>query len=556
MSADVSPVDLFQLGQKHFHAFKQEFAAYGVEADPDLNLHRGTGLLCYYNLEDRQIYLSVPDLSQPVGKLQALFLRSLLGCETNEALVRFFELLIPHVVAHEMAHHYRHRYGLFGDSLWQEEQVANKLAVAVVKHRLTPSEKEYARQFLQRAMESLAARMEAKNIAVDSYYSPLHALNVSGQIGVADFENVELLKTIFDIPEEELLEGSGQLSEELLSRLEQRADLIEDIDEQYTADQIKYIYYHVGWLYLDLTSRETEYVDEFARLYLGLGPNLLPRLPADPRPSNRAVQACFRAYQETRPHSEVAARYFYKRYRLLLLNKLQAVELLAPSQTEQLRREARLILENWSEGETDTLNYLSQLAPPALRPLFPHLIANQLDPALELATDLPAETDRRLWQHVVHHTADEAAANTLYRLTVLDQTDVYRSVPAGLMLELAHLFCQAHYAPGEAIIWQGERNDDVYFLIDGQLEVIMAGNGRPKRINLIEPGEMFGEIAFFTEDARYATIRALVPSRCLVLTDADLQLLAYDHPTILMQMAAALAKRLVELYETDRKEIL
>jgi len=519
-------------------------------------LHRGTGLLCYYSLEDRQIYLSVPDFGQPVGKLQALFLRSLLGCESNEELVRFFELLIPHVVAHEMAHHYRHRYGLFGDSLWQEEQVANKLAVAVVKHRLSSPEKDYARKFLQRAIESLSAKMEAKNIAVDSYYSPLHALSVSGQIGVADFENIELIKTLFGASEEELLQGSGQLSEELLGRLEQRADLIEDIDEQYTSDQIKYIYYHVGWLYLDLTSRETEYVDEFARNYLGLGLDLLPLLPTDPNPGDRAVQACFQASQDMQARSEVAARYFYKRYRALLLNKLQSVELPGPSQTERLRREARLILENWSEEESDTLNYLSQLAPPALRPLFPHLIAEHLDPQLELATDLPAETDRRLWQYIVHQTEDEAAANTLYRLSVLDQTDIYRPVPAGLMLELAHLFCQAKYTPGETVIWEGERNDDVYFLIEGQLEVIITGNGQPERINTIEPGEMFGEIAFFTEDARYATVRAVAPSHCLVLTDADLQLLAFDHPAILMQMAAALAKRLVELYETGRKEIL
>jgi len=60
MPRNISQVDLFQLGQKHFNAFKEEFAAYGVEADPNLNLHRGTGLLCYYSLEDRQIYLSVP----------------------------------------------------------------------------------------------------------------------------------------------------------------------------------------------------------------------------------------------------------------------------------------------------------------------------------------------------------------------------------------------------------------------------------------------------------------------------------------------------------------
>ncbi len=549
-----SEVNLFELGQHHFNRFKHEFAAYGIETDPALELRRGSGMLCYYSLEDGHIYLAVPDLTSPVGKLQALFLRSLLGCASNEELLRFFELFIPHVIAHELAHHYRHRYGQFGQSMYEEEQIANKLAVAVVKHRLSPAAKAQAREFLRRAMEALSAKMAAQSIAVDSYYSVLHALNVSGQIGVADFENVELIKTMFGVSEDELLRGSGQLSADLIERLEQRPNLIQEIDEQYTSDQIKYIYYHVGWLYLDLTSRETEYVDEFARDYLGLGQKFLPAPQADPDPGVAAIQACFKAYQEAQFLSEAAARYFYKRYRALLLAKLKSVQLPVAAHTASLQREASLILENWSGHESDTLNYLAELAPPALRRLFPRSIAAYLEPELDVLAALPTATDRRLWQQARGLVEDEAAQNTLYRLAILDQSDIYRPLPAGLMLELAQLFCQAHYAAGETVIWQNERNDDVYFLIDGQLEVLVTRNGQVERIDLIEPGQMFGEIAFFTEDPRYATVRAVAPSRCFVLTDADLQIFAFKHPAILMQMAGALAKRLANLYQTSRKE--
>jgi hypothetical protein len=271
-------IDLFALGKEHFDKFIAEFAAYGLQADPGIELRKGSGLLCYYSLEDRHIYLSVPDFNNPIGKLQALFLRSILGCQSNEDLFRFFKLFIPHIIAHELAHHYRHRQGLFGQSLWHEEQVANKLAVAVVKHRLTPEEKEYARKFLRSAIETLSAKMEEKNIAVDSYDSVLHALNISGQLGNADVENIELLQTALGASSEQveaMLMDSGQLSTELTGRLDQRDELIEQIDEQYASDQLKYIYYHVGWLYLDLTSRETEYVDEFARNYLNFSANLL-----------------------------------------------------------------------------------------------------------------------------------------------------------------------------------------------------------------------------------------------------------------------------------------
>ncbi|HMQ55148.1 MAG TPA: cyclic nucleotide-binding domain-containing protein, partial [Anaerolineae bacterium] len=103
-------------------------------------------------------------------------------------------------------------------------------------------------------------------------------------------------------------------------------------------------------------------------------------------------------------------------------------------------------------------------------------------------------------------------------------------------------------------IWQNEYNDDVYILLDGKLEVQVTQDGQPAYVGEINPGEIFGEIAFFTEDPRYATVRAIEPARCFVMTNGDLQLIAFQHPHILMQMAGALAKRLAAVYQAHRRE--
>lgn len=549
----MTSADLFSLGQSYLHQYRQELGLYGLELDPGLQLRQGKGVLCYYSLEDGHIYLTTPDFGSPVGKLQALYLRSLLGCQSNQELIELFRLLIPHIIAHELAHHLRHRYGTFSDSLWQEEQVANKLAAALVKHRLSPPQKQQARQYLKQAIDSLAAAVGEATIAVDSYHSVLHALNVAGQVGVSDFENIELLQRAFGVSPEEALRDSGQLSEAMLKRLEQRPNLIETIDTAYASDQIRYIYYHVGWLYLDLNSRETEYVDEFARTYLNLNPELLPPLLIEVDPNPRAVQACFKASQLCQPLSKTASRFFYKRYRSLLLAKLKAVA--GDSvRIERLKREVSLVLENWSGESVDTLAYLGQLVPVELQPLLPHTIAERLDPHLCLPGDLPTETDHRIWQTVTGLSKDTATINTLNRLSLLDQTDIYRGLPAEVMLALVERFWLVHYAPGEAVIWQNEYNDDVYILLDGKLEVQVTQNDQPAYIGEIKPGEIFGEIAFFTEDPRYATVRAVEPSRCFVMTNGDLQLVAFQHPHILMQMAGALAKRLAAVYQVNRRE--
>jgi CRP-like cAMP-binding protein len=72
------------------------------------------------------------------------------------------------------------------------------------------------------------------------------------------------------------------------------------------------------------------------------------------------------------------------------------------------------------------------------------------------------------------HVDDMAAANTIQRLAMLDQTDIYRPLPSGLMLNWPVNSMLPDSRPGEPVIWEGEYHDDVYFLLDGRLEVVVT----------------------------------------------------------------------------------
>ncbi len=546
-------IDLFELGKQYFDKFLKEFASYGIHADPGFKLCNGTSIFCHYNLEDGNVYLSPFDVDSPIGKLQLLFIRSLLGCETDEEVFYFFELMMPRLIAHEMAHHFRHRYGVFGSDMWHEEQVANQLATAVTKHRSSVEEREKAGLFLKRSIVALEEKMQIQGLGTGSYYNIWESLGVSGEINDAILENMELAHELFLITPKQVLDSGGLLSPEMVQRLESRENVVGEVSEEYASNFMQYVYYQLSWMYLDVTSNEKEYVEEFGRQHLGVYVSLLPTLPKINNPSEESILATFKAYQDTLALSKAASHYFYKRYRALLLARLQSESLPLPGQAERLRRESGFLLENWGDGERDAdmLNYISYLAPPSLRCLFPQQIADHIPPCIPIQMHLPTDTDRRLWQHVVLQEYDNKAKNTLERLSILDGIEIYRSLPAEVVLELIHIFCRIILTTGESVIWQGEINGDIYILISGRLEVVVTTDGQDEVINVIEQGDAFGEISFFTGMPRNASVKASENSECFVLRRDDLHNFAYKYSDILIQMARRLTRRLVQIIESD-----
>jgi hypothetical protein len=396
-----------------------------------------------------------------------------------------------------------------------------------------------------------------------SYHDVLFALNASGKIGNTTVERAVVAQRLFDAETARMLAASSDMPTAVGRDFDLRDVLIRDINEQYAGDFLKYVYYHAGWLYLDLAGHETEYVDALAREHLGASVPLLPAFPeaesppaslrsppgaAGPGPgaqgpSDLAVMACYRAHLDCRPLSETAARYFYKRYRSLLWSRLRAGGLLRPSDAAVLRQQSAFFLESWDEDASDALKYVAHLATEAVRALFPARLrarAAELPPA---APHLTAEADARLYHHVTARAADPAAENTLLRLTLLERSTVFRQVPAEPLVALAAVLARVNLAAGETLVWEGEENDDVFLLARGELESRVAG----ARAGVIPEGAVFGETAFFSRRPRHATVVARVPSQCLVIKNVDLLAFAFSHPSVLLQMGGALARRLEDL---------
>lgn len=536
---------LFPVARTWFEYAKRKLEECGVEVDPTTELRPSDGLLCYYDLDSGHIHLSLPNQAESMGQLKTLFLRTLLGCESDQDLVRLVALYLPWVIAHELGHHARHRHGLFGSDPWREEQIANQLASAVVRQRYTLEERAELVARVRQTLQKLSEKMDVEGLAATSYRDPLQALGASHVLDRSALEQVELVQKIFSVDPIAMLVGSGQLSEGALANLARRDGVIDAFNREYTADVMKYFYYQMGWFVLDMESRERQYVSEIARRDLGRPDRLLPVLPSRTDYTAQELLACFAAHTRAATVSSAATRYFYKRYRSMLLTLVQRADRATDRTSDLLRREAQALLEIWDEGELDALDYLMQLAPPALQELFPRRVAARAVEGAE--RHLRDETDRRIFAHAMAGAEDVEANNTLHRIDLLDRTDVFRGLPAEILVQLTHSLCPVSLDPGEVAIWQHCDNNDVFFLVAGALEVLVGPSAEGRVVGRVRQGEAFGEIAFFTRERRTATVRASSRATCFVLRASDLRLLAFEHPTITMHLARVIARRLSAL---------
>ncbi|MGD8175523.1 cyclic nucleotide-binding domain-containing protein [Marinimicrobium sp. ARAG 43.8] len=87
------------------------------------------------------------------------------------------------------------------------------------------------------------------------------------------------------------------------------------------------------------------------------------------------------------------------------------------------------------------------------------------------------------------------------------------------------------YSPGEVVLMRGERDQQLYFLLRGELEVYANAAARGQPINRITPGEVFGELAMLTGRERTATLIAPENGRQAVVLSADFSHFAdlFDH---------------------------
>ncbi|HEY5875165.1 MAG TPA: Crp/Fnr family transcriptional regulator [Ilumatobacteraceae bacterium] len=116
------------------------------------------------------------------------------------------------------------------------------------------------------------------------------------------------------------------------------------------------------------------------------------------------------------------------------------------------------------------------------------------------------------------------------------------------------------YPAGTYLYHAGELGDSLHIVVKGRLAALAGTDlSEPMMLNLLGPGEVFGELALFNADhRRQASILAVETSECLVLYRDAVQQLRQRHPqvndmllSVLVHRVERLTVQVGELFELD-----
>jgi len=125
----------------------------------------------------------------------------------------------------------------------------------------------------------------------------------------------------------------------------------------------------------------------------------------------------------------------------------------------------------------------------------------------------------------------------------LQKLEIFAGLDAEQLGEIAAIVKTKSCSRGEAIITEGEQDNNFYVVLSGCFE-IRLGNNNIALAN-IGVGQPIGEVGFIAEVARTATVTAIRESIVLVLEKNAFDVVCRDNPKIWYALSVALARRLL-----------
>src|ERR1700755_2623766 len=99
---------------------------------------------------------------------------------------------------------------------------------------------------------------------------------------------------------------------------------------------------------------------------------------------------------------------------------------------------------------------------------------------------------------------------------------LFRGLQAATLDQVARLCARRSYTPDAVIFSQSDPGDALFGVMTGRVRIgASSAGGREVFLNIMEPGDSFGEIALLDGQPRTATATAMSKSELFVITRAQ-----------------------------------
>ena len=128
---------------------------------------------------------------------------------------------------------------------------------------------------------------------------------------------------------------------------------------------------------------------------------------------------------------------------------------------------------------------------------------------------------------------------------VLRESFLFQTLPGAELDRLAERLQPRRFAHGQGIFGRGDPGSSMMAVIEGKVRIgLTASDGREMLLGIVEPGEIFGELALLDGEPRSADASALENCELLLLQRDDFTRFLEQHPAANAKLLAVVSRRL------------
>ena len=109
------------------------------------------------------------------------------------------------------------------------------------------------------------------------------------------------------------------------------------------------------------------------------------------------------------------------------------------------------------------------------------------------------------------------------------------------------------FKAGDTIIREGDEGATAYFIVTGEVEILVGEEDAARSVGTLRAGEVFGEMSLIEPGPRSATVKAATDVECLAASYEEFISAIEDHPERAVVFMKTLVRRLRLMNELIEK---